>query len=110
MAETRQPSNNDKVTMAVLGVKIDVMAEKLDEHNARSDKLWDTHIVLHREQEERMRFLEHNCHNMKPHDERIREVEAEQRVLKHRIGVVGGLNAIATAIGTAFATFVGRNS
>ena len=69
MADT----TNGRVTLAVLGTKMDMLTAKLDEH-----------CDLHRDL-----------------DVRLREVEIEQGAQKVRAGVLAGINAAFTAIAAA---------
>jgi len=93
-------NTNARVTMAVLGVKIDNLAEKIIEGAANRDKLWEAHLKVHGDQEARLRYVEKMCHDNTGVLTRISELEKWQEGQKVR---TGKLLAIQTTVSTAIA-------
>jgi hypothetical protein len=73
-----QTRNNTRVTMAVLGTKIDHLGEKIDGHAAQQDKLWTAHLQVHTDQEGRIRQLEACAHKEQPLAEKVSTLEKWQ--------------------------------
>lgn len=90
--------------MAVLGVKIDNLTEKITDTNREHDKLWAAHLHLHTDQETRMRRLEACTQGATPLNERVADIEKWQEGEKVRNGK---LAAIQTLIAAGFAGLSG---
>ena len=99
---------HSRVTMAVLGYKMDNLKEEVAAISATQEKLWVAHVELHTDQEQRMRHLERMGHMPDPCQERIRAVELDQRELKTAVRVTTGINAAYATIVATLAAFFGK--
>ena len=107
VGETTQ--NNTRVTMAVLGTKIDHLSEKMDGHATQQEKLWTAHLKVHTDQETRMRTVESLCHDEEPLDKRVQSIERWQEGENVRTGkIAAAQTAISTAIAGAIAYVTSR--
>ena len=98
-------SPDGRITMAVLGVKIDTLEQKVDAIHADQTRLWTAHVELHQDQEQRIRYLEQRCHEEQPVLQRLREVEAEQARQKERMGIIAVGQGIYTTVAAFLASF-----
>ncbi len=118
--DDKQTTNrNSRVTMAVLGVKLDNLDSKVDDvrtdlgkkiDDVRTDqeRLWETHVVLHREQEVRIRYLEKHCHDDTPVMARLRNIETEQARQKERLGIWAAGQGLYTTVAAILAALIGK--
>jgi len=104
--ETTQ--QRSRVTMAVLGNKMDNLSKEVVAIHEDQEKLWIAHVELHMDQEQRMRHLERMGHMPDPCQERIRAVELDQRELKTTVRVTTGINAAYATIVATLAAFFGK--
>lgn len=93
--------SNTRVTMAVLGTKLDHLTEKVDGIAAAQEKLWAAHVQVHADQETRIRFVESQSHDEEPLETRVRDLEKWQEGQKVRNTVVG---VIQTSVSSAIAS------
>jgi len=107
--DSQSPNRNARVTMAVLGVKIDNVSEKIGDFADTQEKLWATHTQVHQDQEARLRILERLCHNPEPVNKRIHNLEKWQEGEKVRTGKVAAIQtSISAAISSAVAYLLSR--
>jgi len=86
------PEGNNRVTLAVIGEKLDTLLKRLEE--------LCRDIADH---ETRIRALERN----EALEKRIREVEDRSKINEQRIGLFAGLQATFTAIAATVAGWLG---
>lgn len=102
-------NRNARVTMAVLGVKIDGLTDTVKAATRTQEKLWTSHTQVHQDQEARLRILERLCHNPEPVNKRIHDLEKWQEGEKVRTGKVAAIQtSISAAISSAVAYLLSR--
>ena len=99
-----QGNHNTRITMAILGFKIDNLAEKIDDGAASQEKLWIAHLAIHADQETRLRYLETHSRAASPFAERVINLEKWQEAQKVR---TGRFAVVQTAISAALAALSG---
>jgi hypothetical protein len=108
-----EPGQNThtKVTMAVLGVKIDNLTKDVSRIATGQEKLWEAHLKVHNDQEDRLRYVEKLCHDNTSTYEQIVELKTWQEGQKVRTGKLLALQTtISTAIAGALAWLAGKPS
>jgi len=97
--------------MAVLGVKIDNLSDKVVGSIIERDKLWSMHLQLHHDQETRLRRLEALCHDEKPVVNRVVSLEKWQEGQNVRIGRIALIQTTLSAgIATITAWIMGKTA